>query len=270
MKAKFFFIPFILSIVLIIFLGFSYQGKKACPTNYAYVEWADKSFCVAQFEMKRGNRGQAESTALGMPWVEISHPEARAACQALGENYDLISNSQWTKIARQIASTPENWSTGKVYEGSLSIGHASGMPDHPLEVLPKDKTISWSLFKRSHLIGYNKIVWDFAGNVAEWVLETNENKKINSPQGYISLLDFNNEEYKSYSPLRSCNDKRFENNYCGFGYYWTHDVGKDAIGRSGFWKHTTSQMSGVFSLGIDVSRGEKLDILGFRCVLNVI
>lgn len=49
------------------------------------------------------------SIANGSPWRYIVFPAAATACQSLGTNFDIISNSEFMTISRNLETTKANW-----------------------------------------------------------------------------------------------------------------------------------------------------------------
>lgn len=253
--------------------------KKSCPDNYVFYSSEGIQVCVAKYEMKKGSGDKAVSQAAGKPWMDITHQEAILACQKNGEGYDLIDNHTWTLLARDIASNKVNWDKENPYNGSLNIGHSDAIPDEALEASIKDEEscylkkercdlAHWKLQRRTHQLSSGEVIWDFAGNAAEWIKDTNEKKQIEAPQKYVSLVDVKDQRYQNFGPKEQCETPQVEFNYCGLGYYWTHDVGRNGIGRSGYWKHKAPFMTGIFSLGVDVILEKRYDFMGFRCVYH--
>jgi hypothetical protein len=140
-------------------------------------------FCVAQFEMKNDGSGPAVSQADGVPWT-LSYDSAEQKCGEIGEGHDLISNAQWQTIARAIELEPRNWSGGVVGSGSLNVGvydewspkaaHQESDPSQ-LNACYFNSGEGCSLndaneLKRTHwLSAMDDYIWDFSGNVREWV-----------------------------------------------------------------------------------------------------
>ncbi|MCB0422568.1 MAG: hypothetical protein KDD61_16320 [Bdellovibrionales bacterium] len=166
----------------------NHQGK--CPPNFVYVsesvEYGEKPFCVAKYEMK-ASKNKKERTLESMPngkaVVRVSRDEADKLCQSLGSNFRLISNFQWQAIAHEIELNPKNWSGGKLgsIEG-INRGHSDGSPNRYLPASSNDSDgcfmteqrcnlENWNSQRRTHFLKSNDIIWDFAGNLHEWVLE---------------------------------------------------------------------------------------------------
>ncbi|MBI3534076.1 MAG: hypothetical protein HY072_01130 [Deltaproteobacteria bacterium] len=189
----------------------------SCPNNYILVNknpevGTENSFCVAKFEMKAqklnstyiekngcGNHTakcdgqnrlrqedfQPVSSPEGTPWVQITRNEAVIQCKKLGKDFDLISNSQWMTVARDIELNKENWRKNEIEKTEINIGHCDNAPGTlkntpALSVLnpgdpwdgvkhgdSKEYEI-WAL-KRTHLLSFGEEIWDFGGNVWEWV-----------------------------------------------------------------------------------------------------
>jgi len=168
-----------------------------CPVNYLEVPglsgYTSNSFCVAKYEAKYNsleNPTVALSVASGTPWVAVSQVSAISYCQANGTGYDLINNAEWQTIARNIESTSSNWSTldgttvGVVGTGLINHGHSDSSPGNFLEADANDANacsgteqtcsdITWDSQRRTHVLSNGKVIWDLAGNVAEWVNDTN-------------------------------------------------------------------------------------------------
>lgn len=99
-------------------------GSDPCAGLSQGGEWIDSGlgFCVMKYEAKEVG-GLATSTPTGNPWININQDQARTACQAIGAQ--LITNAQWTALARNIETTASNWSNGVVGSGVLARGWAA-------------------------------------------------------------------------------------------------------------------------------------------------
>lgn len=98
----------------------------------------NEPFYVSKYEMKiKGQKDgnveysssyEAESRPDGTPWIGMTMLQAKAECEALGQGYSLITNSEWMAIARDIESVAKNWSDGKTHltgqsKAKLNIGN---------------------------------------------------------------------------------------------------------------------------------------------------
>ena len=250
---------------------------STCPSGYigvpALLPYTVRYFCVAKYEMKNDGYGTAVSTALGTPWISIDRPTARAACQALGRGFDMISNNQWQTIARNIAGVASNWSTGTVTSGELNRGHSDNAPASALVAVTDDNdpcngtgqtcsSSTWDSQRRTHTLSNGNVIWDFAGNVFEWV--TDNNTASNGADGYMSTMsgaDIRQTRYGAASgticasPLTSP--------YCGMGYgYFNYSAG--AFTRGGNWGNGV--YAGVFHADLSNPPSNRYPDIGFRCV----
>ncbi len=152
------------------------QGFTLVPRNSDYVASA---FCVSTYEMKNDGSGNAVSHATSLPWVSINRANAITECQALGTDYDLISNIHWQVIARNIELVAANWSGLSVGSGYLNEGHSDEVPAASLAIADTANDFSGTGEtsgdqKRTHVLSTGEKIWDFSGNVWEWVKDDND------------------------------------------------------------------------------------------------
>lgn len=174
-------------------------------------------FYVCKYEMKiqgleDGDREydasyQAECRPTGIPWQWLNQDQARAACEALGEGYALMTNEEWMTMARSIERTASNWSDGQTHEtgtseARMNMGHTcrngswgtdcrsdgvaySGealpassndeescygyFPVAGEEEAPSVDENGWNLYRRTFHLETGEVLWDVSGNVWEWV-----------------------------------------------------------------------------------------------------
>ena len=250
---------------------------QVCPIGYIQVPplppYTTRDFCVAKYEMKNNGYGAATSVATGTPWVSINRASARSACQNLGAGFDMISNDQWQTIARNIAGVASNWSTGTVASGELNRGHSDNSPANSLAASTDDndpcngtgQTCSrtvWDKQRRTHNLSNGNVIWDFAGNVAEWV--TNDSNVSNGVDGYMSTMsggDIRQTSYGADSATICASPSTTP--YCGMGFGgFNYTAGAISRGRS--WGDGPS--SGVFTANLNTPSTASLVNLGFRCV----
>ena len=124
--------------------------------------------------------GVATSQASGTPWVSINQDQAKAACESIGAH--LITNAEWMAIARDIESVKSNW-TGTVLNRGNSNSSAAMDGTDPLS----------GVNKRTHTLSNGQVIWDFAGNVWEWVDDTiaQGEQYINFNQNASNWYEFN-------------------------------------------------------------------------------
>lgn len=165
-------------------LGFSSESSSAdfviCPTNYVYIPslspFTSAGFCVMKWEAKNSG-GTAISQASGVPDSNILLSTAVSRCSNNGSKYDLISNSEWMSIARNIESVGSNWSGGAVKSGFISMGHynssSTDLCDGSYEYSdwsPSCVSASGDFeYKRTHTLNTGEVIWDMGGNALEFI-----------------------------------------------------------------------------------------------------
>ncbi|MGZ3790206.1 MAG: hypothetical protein ACXVLQ_16860 [Bacteriovorax sp.] len=251
----------------------------ACPTGYigvpALPPYTVRYFCVMKYAASNDGYGTAVSVATGAPWVSIDRPTARSKCQALGGGYDMISNDQWQTIARNIAGTAGNWSTGVVASGELNRGHSDSAPANALVPSADDlngncagetnqtcTSTTWHNQRRTHTLSNGNMIWDFAGNVWGWV--TNDSDVSNGVDGYISTMNGGDVRQNRYGAATAtiCAGST-SSPYCGMGAgYFNYTAG--AVLRGGHWTNTIN--AGVFETGLTHLPTYSSSTVGFRCV----
>jgi hypothetical protein len=264
-----------------------------CPANFipvpARAGYTSLGFCVAKYEMKilgeaDGKKDYdssfiAESRATGTPWVRIKRDQAITECQDLGLGFDLINNDQWQAIAQNLELQNGNWTgLGGVGDGMMYRGHSDDSPDRPLSVIgidPYDQTGNTAAQaagsgkeqRRTHTLSNGETIWDFAGNVTEWLKDDNNDNYGNN--SYISqITDLTHLINVGGKTART----RFgpSGNYTSLGGPQYGGLGKGlldfnagAIFRGG--SHQSTTYSGVFYVDLDDGPTYKTDHSGFRC-----
>jgi formylglycine-generating enzyme required for sulfatase activity len=294
--------------------------NAACPTNYILVPYnaaagTNSDFCVSKYEMKcvgsscptaiASANAVPTSQAASNPWVSISQTNSIAACSYLNtlngvsNKYALISNEEWMTIARNIELVNANWSSNSAGVNVLARGHTDNSPANALAASTDDSPYyltgntsaqaansGWEQ-KRTLTLSNSEVIWDFAGNVWEWVnwQVTPANKAYVSADGspQAAWREFNlintligptdempPEKWASSfvwnfttnaaqaSPLNG-------NNGIGRYYAGNNSTGGAAL-RGGGWDDASS--AGAFSLALNHSAGSSNAYIGFRCVFR--
>ena len=248
-----------------------------CPAGYVLVpalkDYTAFDFCVAKYEMKN-DAGNARSRADGMPWVGISRDSALTACQAIGPGYELISLDQWQTIARNIADTAANWSSGKAYEGALNTGHSDGAPQDAVAADSNDdnscagtgETCSstvWNSQRRTHVLSNGSVIWDLAGNV--WDLIRDDNLAPRGASGFISTFNTSDERQTRFGNDQFCSTSNAAP-YCGFGWgYMDNNAGSIRRGGDADTVNGNVYGAGIFSTNLNFPTSAIQAIMGFRC-----
>ena len=273
-----------------------------CPENYLPVPrdltvGVTHDFCVAKYEMKNVG-GIATSQADLTPWVSISQTSSQATCSALNIDnsygqYALISNPEWMNIARNVEQIAANWSNSNpgVHPGVLARGHSDNSPANALIASTDDligyintgnnaaqaANAGWEQ-RRTLELSNGEIIWDFAGNVWEWVdwqvAPAKKAYRATDGQSTSAWLDF-----KVLDRLigENADDQMLTSTFMpgfstlgganGLGQYYAgaNNSGGAAF-RGGLWYSSTN--AGAFALHLIYSASSTDTVIGFRCVVR--
>ena len=268
---------------LAFFIGllFASAAQAQCPSNYVLVPnestYKIGNVCVAKYEMKNVG-GVATSQASGTPWVSVTISAARSACAALGPTYHLITNSERMTIARKIEATASNWSTGIVNSGEINQGHSDVGPNSALAANVDDnqacegtsQTCSstvWDSQRRTHNID-NSVLWDFSGNVLEWVDWVIVNTDKASPQSnWIEINASSPTEQMAKLAYWPVNETLTSTNLIG-KYFPGPTATGGYVGYGGGYNYGIYN-SGVFMVITNFTSATTDTNLGFRCVTSI-
>lgn len=292
--------------------GFSNWGKiefeLICPSGFLKVSSlntvnSNNDFCVMRTEAK-DVFGYPSSTNLGQPITGLNLVQAKSSCNSLNTlnsltlKYDLIANEEWMNIARRIESNSVNWSNGVIdHSNELNRGHSDLDPYNVLEISddsnPYDGTnnssldlpsIGWEQ-KRTHILEDNQEIWDFSGNVWEWVDASLDAALITINPSYKPYYSVNGVPTFAYLELTQIDRLIGEttNDYFlperwqpsdsslshdqGVGQYYAGDNSTGgAMIRGG--AYFEGNRAGIYSLGLDQEQTANGNWLGFRCVFR--
>lgn len=189
---------------------------------------------------------QADITADGHPWVNINYHDARKAAAAAG--YQLLTESQALAIAWLIYQQDDNWTGGKVGEGSLFQGLRNDTVDCPQPGTfdpadPDERT--W------HTLPGGERIYHFAGNCYSWIFDD-----LHGDADGIVSKPFSEDDASLQAPFKSLEK----------GLGWRPSAGTnwsgDALVRGGSWGSERS--AGAFRL-VCVWPSHEWDLVGFRC-----
>jgi len=239
------------------------------------------------------------STADGAPITFLPEDDgtqvgAKAYCKNSGGH--LMTNSEWMTIANDVAEVPANWCSGNGTNCGnppgtpgkiLANGHNDSSPSKALVAGPDNQPCfgtttdgsnlcgGKSSQKRTLTLGNGEIIWDFAGNVWQWVDATvprkDEPRSITpglGGQGWI-WAEFTTVPYSNdYSPSNSKWDS-----VQGVGRIYHYNLVGDkdttlyTYIRGGNWRHGYD--SGAFTIHMQPVPGKtNIDDVGFRCVTS--
>jgi hypothetical protein len=247
------------------------------PANPAVGTTAD--FCAAKYEMK-DNSG-ATSEPAGTPWSR-SLNAAKTECANIGGH--LITNPEWMTLARNIESTAVNWSSGTVGTGSLNTGHSDDGPFFRQEASTDDNPCVntnnvcsptvWHSQRRTHVLSNGEVIWDVAGNVAEFVdwTITQAQKAGSSSCNEITFdcewnsVDTNIAPGSVMEPITWQAADPSLTSVHGIGKYRAGDADPAGALRGGYWDDSDGMSPGIYNLSLNDGVTTALFVSGFRCV----
>lgn len=262
----------------------------------------------------------AESRPSGTPWINMCQQRAKEECEALGPGYALINNAEWMTIARNIESVGANWSDNVAHDyetttARLCTGHTcregwlgsqcrldqfaysgEGLPAstndldgcYGYEAMgdetspPTLNSNGWNDFRRTFFLDNGEVIWDFGGNVWEWVdwyvplagnrawvsgVSTDEFFEINAPLPGPEMPEWTFKSSKRdlvpvTPPYTNMNQNRF-----GRYHPTADDVSSGAAMRGGNYMHG-SVNNGIYALAMGYGPESTVIVcrVGFRCV----
>lgn len=256
-----------------------------CPVGFISVPGnaslgTEGGFCVMKYEATNVS-GVPTSQASGTPWASITHADALLKSASLCPTCHLITEEEWLTIAANITGVTSNWSGGSVGSGSLYIGHSDNSPANSLAASTNDSSgytgtgNSSGNQRRTLTLSNGNVIWDFAGNLAEWTASTitgnqavvsgdsgNTNKEWNN--GTLTLNEFpaSSRPGSAYPGANSWSSTQ------GIGQLRSNSTSYPTSGyvRGGSWLGNPA--AGVFSLGLTSEVGTSNTNTGFRVVSN--
>ena len=239
-------------------------GPATCPTGMIPVPPSNgrNGFCVDKYEAKQSG-SIAVSQASGSPWATIAQYDARKACIVAGKH--LITDAEWIQIAQNVEQVGWNWNGGVVGTNYMSDGHSDNVPASSLVADitgdPDDDPCvntgqvcdltTWNTQRRTYKLSNGEYIWDFGGNVWDWVdAFTYANYPI--ANNWLAWLACTNPDGICGNTIAT-NDQRYGGN--------TTDL--RAVLRGGYWVDGTND--GGFAVNLDHVPSSTNAAVGFRC-----
>ena len=164
-----------------------------------------------------------------------------------------------------------NWSEGSVGSGALNKGHTDNSPAANLDASHDDndpcykteQTCSptvWDRQRRTHVLSNGEVIWDFGGNVAEWVYDDYGSLGVNPSisVGYHDCNTLSENNRKLFCP----SDPTWDRTY-GIGQVFGGSGGALYRGGDRYWGGV---LAGIFRASLDGPPTGTADTMGFRCV----
>ena len=222
-------------------------------------------FCVMKYEAKNVGTVATSQAAL-TSWTSISQINSRNNCSTFGSKYHLITNAEWTTIARNAEANSINWNSSVVGSGYMFLGHSDGSPASTLNVSNTsnyyDQTLNveGSGQKRILILNNSEIIWDFSGNVWEW----NNNTCSQGDPWYSTAgwLEWTNSNVNGTEKTLGGSIGNY-NSANGVGMYYGCTTNGNGFLRGGAWNFGTG---GAFFILLGNSPGSVDTLWGFRCV----
>ena len=266
-----------------------------CPTGFIAVPgsttYGTSDFCVMKYEAKNNGSDIPVSTASGTPWVSINQTTALTKAQTVENctNCHLISEAEWMTIAQNVLSVDSNWSGNAVGSGAIYRGHSDNNPANSLEASTDDtngyvntgnSSSSSPEQRRTLTLTNGEVIWDLAGNVAEWT--SGQISGANSQPQAGTSTGYNWKQWNTITSQGSLQvDPRPKNTgITGNGTTsptsWTSNQGIGQIYdnpaetalrgfvRGGYWSNSTN--AGVLFLGLNSAPSGTVAGIGFRVV----
>lgn len=186
-----------------------YDAPKSCWIWYIPVPWNaefnQKWFCIAKYEMSyddwTGTLNPNWNTfsyvwskyitpRVDYPIANLTQWESISACLNIGKWYHLVTNNEWSTIARNIEMQKNNWSLWDIWNwyiyawntwdtwNTIWCSDSTWTKANWTKTWWNDKiglssTRSTCSEKRQLLLSNGEIIWDFAWNVSEFVNKAN-------------------------------------------------------------------------------------------------
>jgi formylglycine-generating enzyme required for sulfatase activity len=260
-----------------------------CPTGYIAVPGSstfgtDGGFCVMKYEAKQDANKNPTSTATGTPWVSVDWHEAKQACKRVGAH--LITPGEWMTIARNAEAVAGNWTGGSVGSGYLFAGHNDNAPAAAKAASATDtgnyrcaytdtagttenpspcptNTASGTSGTagnqvRTLTLSNGNIIWDFSGNVWEWI--DMDMTALGIWYASPDWVEWNNANLTDYEQIVAGSTSY--TSASGVGQYCS-SAGARAARRGGGW--SDGVRAGAFTLVLTGGPSVVKTRLGFRC-----
>ncbi|MCX6792620.1 MAG: prepilin-type N-terminal cleavage/methylation domain-containing protein [Candidatus Falkowbacteria bacterium] len=270
----------------------THNGILNCPTGYVAVPGSStfqtNDFCVMKWEAKcatsteqtiglsdvltgnssydnsstpcnEGNSRIPVSVSSGNPIGNISQADAITYCQTIGGH--LLTNPEWMTIARNLEATSSNWSNGVVGDTSVNLGNFDGAQAMDGTSVYGSGGSSFD-YLRTNSLSNGEVIWDFSGNIDEWLDKTCTSAEYVDLGGLDEWTNpgISTAAHDASGPL----DPLFNSTY-GIGNYFGCISDGNVFLRGGS-ADNSSYKGGLYSLYLAYNNSVTSPLAGFRCV----
>jgi hypothetical protein len=232
-------------------------ASLSCSAN-----WVDSGhgFCVMQYEARNAG-GVATSQTGGTIWASLNQAAAVTACSNLGSGAHLITNAEWTLLARDIEGVGANWTGGTVGSGILKRGNVGDANAGDYNSAGDPDTGNSNALARLQLANGNYI-WHLSGNVYEWTSDTCSTAPANwyYNGAWLEWTDANLADYEkgAAGPAGAYTSAN------GAGQYYGCRLNGNAFMRGGAWGDGSN--AGLYNFNLNDAPTNTNPAVGFRCV----
>lgn len=223
------------------------------------------------------------------PWRKLDLQSAKDECRSLGDGYDLINIREWMAIASDVEGVDANWSNGTAGEAGECLFRGNvGIDDDCGYAATTSSGIDWGLTtgrdqKAGLELSNGEKIWDFSGNVAEWV----DFGIVDSTISDVELgPDYCEESWTEYGISYICdydNDLTLDldeyfyvpgnpGNITVSDYNSDYGLGQFEGGLGGATvrggSYRNGKYAGVFSISFSANLNTTSEEIGFRCVFR--
>lgn len=252
----------------------------ACPENFIAVpgdsRFGTNDFCISKYEAKNVG-GKAASQAGGAPYVNISRDQAATAAANACAGCRLVSEAEWLTVAHNLANVAGNWSGGAPGSGYIYRGHSDNSPSGAQAAGTDDSNGYFGTGnasgnqRRTLRLNNGEVIWDFAGNVAEWTSAT-----VSGAGNQPGLSGYAFREWNAVEGTGTLSPNPFPSSATPAASGWTsvnglgrvHSSNSESASRGfirgGNWADNSN--AGLFALGLDNDPANERAWIGFRIV----
>lgn len=226
-------------------------------------------FYVMKYEAKNVG-GVATSQADATPWTNITQTSAIAACAALGTGAHLLTIPETQTINRNIEAQTANWANGTIGSlisagGGLKRGNAGITDSASYDNSSNPEFGTGRNTKAKHVLSNGGEIWDWSGNVWEWIYGAGTDGELGTPGGFFftdGIYEWDSVSLNEERPIIGPSNSSWTSVY-GVGIYSGGHLTLNSIVRGGHASNGAG--SGVFAFNSTAVAANPYTGVGFRC-----